>query len=131
MQSWYYPITPVGKPRQTRFTDRKNRALVKYRAFRDQVRLRGVQIPDSALVVFLMPMPASWSQTKKLGTLYTPHRSKPDVDNMLKALMDSVLKDDRHIWDIHPVKIWAAAGGIVVSERNPFRMSDINIKLVG
>jgi hypothetical protein len=59
-----YPIVPMGKPRMTRADKWKKRPeVMRYRAFCDEVRLRGVALPESgAHVTFVLPMPASWSK---------------------------------------------------------------------
>lgn len=45
---------------------RKRPRVLRYRAFCDEVRLQGVELPENGLhVVFFLPTPASWSQTKK------------------------------------------------------------------
>ena len=67
-----YEIDPVSKPRQTRSDRWKQRpAVVRYRAFADECRLRGVVVPESgAHIVFNMPMPPSWS--KRCTNVVTP-----------------------------------------------------------
>jgi Holliday junction resolvase RusA-like endonuclease len=113
-----YNITPVPKPRQTRSDKWKKRPCVmRYRAFADEVRAAGISLPDSgARIVFVMPMPATWSKTKKMLMRGSPHQQKPDIDNLLKALLDSIFDDDAHIWDVHAVKIWGETGMIKVIE---------------
>tara|TARA_R110002072_G_scaffold100778_8_gene222036 strand:- start:2240 stop:2593 length:354 start_codon:yes stop_codon:yes gene_type:complete len=114
----FYPITPVAKPRQTRSDKWKQRPCVmRYRAFADECRLRGVDVPDGAHVTFGIPMPASWSNKKRLKMITARHHKKPDVDNLLKALLDAVHPDDSHISDIRVTKVWAAEGWIAVEDR--------------
>ncbi|MES0444989.1 MAG: RusA family crossover junction endodeoxyribonuclease, partial [Desulfobacterales bacterium] len=43
-----------------------------------------------------------------------PHQQKPDIDNLLKSLMDAIMKEDCAVWDIHPIKRWAREGAIEV-----------------
>lgn len=90
-----YDITPIGKPRMTRADKWKQRPeVIRYRAFCDEARLRKIHLPDSgAHVTFVMPMPQSWSQKKRAQYAGRPHQSKPDCDNMLKALMDALYED--------------------------------------
>jgi len=57
-------------------------------------------------------MPKSWSKKKKAEMLGQPHQQKPDIDNLLKALMDAVLPEDSHIYDIRATKYWGNVGGI-------------------
>ena len=113
-----YDITPMGKPRMTRADKWKQRpAVMRYRAFCDEARLRKIQLPVSgAHVTFVLPMPQSWSQKKKDQHAGQPHQSKPDCDNMLKALMDAPYDDDSHIWDCRITKIWGEKGQIIIEE---------------
>ncbi len=111
-----YPITPMGKPRMTRRDAWKKRVcVVRYHAFRDECRLRGVKILDGQTVRFVLPMPKSWSKKKAASLNGAPHRQKPDLDNLLKALWD-VLREDSHIASVTASKVWGEAGAIEVSE---------------
>ena len=110
-----YPITPVPKPRMTRADKWKVRDCVaKYRAFADECRLRGVKVHPGDSVLFLMPMPRSWSKRKRAAMNGQPHTQKPDIDNLHKALLDAVHKDDAHIWKQTVEKRWAEEGAIVI-----------------
>ena len=113
-----YQITPLGKPRMTRADKWKKRpAVLRYRDFCDQCRAAGLTVPESgASVFFVLPMPKSWSKKKKLEMMGRPHQQKPDVDNMLKALLDAVYKDDSSVWEITVTKLWGAEGKIVIKE---------------
>jgi Holliday junction resolvase RusA-like endonuclease len=47
-------------------------------------------VPLELELWFYMPMPASWSKRKQAAHLYKPHTQKPDIDNLTKAVMDSM-----------------------------------------
>lgn len=113
-----YPIVPMGKPRMTRADKWKKRPeVMRYRAFCDEVRLRGVVLPESgAHVTFVLPMPVSWSKKKRQQQNGQPHQAKPDCDNMLKALMDALYADDAHVWDCRITKVWGEVGQIIIQE---------------
>jgi len=113
-----YNISPMGKPRMTRADKWKKRPeVLRYRAFCDHVRLLGVVLPEAgAHVTFILPMPPSWSNKKRLLHDGLPHQAKPDCDNMLKALMDAIYVDDAHVWDCRVTKIWGETGQIIISE---------------
>lgn len=115
-----YDIVPVPKPRQTRSDKWKQRPpVMRYRAFADEVRLRGVEVKESGShVVFVMPMPKSWSKVKHNQMVYAPHQQKPDVDNLCKALLDALFGDDSHIHDIRISKIWGVRGEIRTMEND-------------
>ena len=66
---------------------------------------------------FKIKMPMSWSQKKKIAMQGTPHISKPDTDNLLKAIKDGlsgrVYDDDCQVWRITNItKTWDIDGGI-------------------
>lgn len=112
-----YPIEPVAAPRMTARDKWKRRPCVlQYYAFRDEVRARGVKLDSPCKVTFFISMPQSWSKRKKADFAGRPHINTPDIDNLLKALLDSVFKDadDAHIWSVWPEKRWAETGHITV-----------------
>ena len=111
-----YMITPMGKPRMTqRDKWEKRPATTKYHEFCDEVRDCEVNLPLSgAHVTFVLPMPQSWPEKKKLNLVGKAHQLKPDVDNCLKALMDAIFDDDSKVWDIRTTKLWGREGQIVI-----------------
>lgn len=113
-----YKITPVAKPRMTRSDKWKKRpATDKYWKFKDQVREHGIEIPESgAHIVFVLPMPKSWSKTKRGHWDRMPHQQRPDKDNLEKALLDAVFDEDCRIWDSRVTKIWGVEGEIIIGE---------------
>lgn len=111
-----YFITPVGKPRMTqRDKWEKRPATQKYWYFKDACKEQGVEIRDEAKITFALPMPKSWSEKKRGQMHLTPHRQKPDIDNLIKGIFDAVLEDDSVISQIHARKIWAPNGYIIIS----------------
>lgn len=86
----------------------KRPSVLKYHAFKDHCRLLNVTLPeDGYKVIFKIPMPKSWSKKKRAEMIAQPHRQKPDLDNLVKALNDSVHQDDSHVWNIHAMKEWS------------------------
>ena len=112
----FYNVTPVPKPRQTRSDKWKKRpSVIKYREFADQVRAAGIEIPVSgAEIVFKLPMPISWSKKKRAKMLGSPHQARPDIDNLLKALLDAIFDEDSCVWDIRASKLWSESGSITI-----------------
>ena len=105
-----YDITPCPKPRQTRADRWKKRPCVlRYRAFADQVRASGMTIPDHGAHV-------TFHIAKVIEMCGTPHQQRPDVDNLGKALLDALFKNDSHIWDIRFTKLWTCGGGHIEVE---------------
>ena len=62
----------------------------------------------------MLPMPASWRDDYRYAMRGLPHTKKPDLDNLLKALLDAVFADDAHIHEFHGSKIWGDNGAIRV-----------------
>lgn len=113
-------ITPVPKPRMTqRDKWAKRPAVLRYRAFADELRLQlnGWNIPPFGLhLTFHVQMPPSWSKKKRSAMDGQPHQQKPDVDNYLKAFMDAVEADDAYVWDVRATKRWSTAPGIEITQ---------------
>ena len=87
---------------------------MRYRAFADEVRARGIEVNNGDEITFGIPMPESWSKKKKEEMTLTPHKQKPDIDNLLKSILDALFKDDSHIHDIKIKKVWATKGFILI-----------------
>jgi len=87
---------------------------MRYFAFRDEVRFNKVVFENGDKAIFHMPMPRSWSNKKKKLMDGKPHTQRSDVDNLLKALLDSIYEEDSHIWDISIRKVWSYEGAIEI-----------------
>lgn len=117
-----YPVAPVSKPRMTqRDKWAKRKPVLEYYAYKDELRMRGVQLPESGYhVIFVIEVPASWSARKKLEAYGKPHQSKPDKDNLEKGLMDALFEDDSKVWDGRVTKIWGPSGAIAIGKAVDF-----------
>lgn len=109
-------LVPIGKPRMTqRDKYMKRPAVVKYRIFADALRecLKDARYKDSCVIncAVYLPMPESWSKKKKVQMTGANHRQKPDADNIIKALGDSLFEDDSVISDIFFKKRWDDGNG--------------------
>ena len=113
-------IEPMGSPRMTRADAWKDRPVVlRYHKFRDEVNfaMKKVDVDWSKFhrltVVFYIPMAKSWSMKKKVKMAGKPHQQKPDIDNLVKALLDSIFRggDDCKVWDINAMKLWTMGSG--------------------
>lgn len=126
-----FDVEPVGKPRMTQSDKWKNdithpdpkrrqrKPVHNYFKFKDKVIEQSLaanfKLPESNFrVVFIIPMSHSWSDKKKSLMNNTPHQQKPDADNMIKALKDSLCKDDSVIWDYRITKYWGKSGKILI-----------------
>lgn len=123
-----FEIVPITKPRMTQRDKWKGRKCVlDYFAYRDQVKELGIDVKDGGShIIFVVPMPKSWSEKRKYRLNGLPHcgtlnKAKTnDVDNLHKALMDAIFykhsdfKDDSHIWDIRISKFWGYVGRVYI-----------------
>jgi Holliday junction resolvase RusA-like endonuclease len=82
---------------------------------------------QGATITFFIPVPQSWSKKKKELYHGTLHQSKPDLDNLLKAFLDSLLSEDKTVCHYGELcKVWVNLdyGWIEIGESMP---SDIFI----
>ena len=113
-------VEPCPKPRITQ-SDRwkKRKCVMKYFGFKDALNLEACKksykpsIPLS--IVFYITMPKSWSKRKKGQMNGKPHRSRPDLDNLIKAFKDALMEEDSHVWRYGNMeKRWADIGRIEI-----------------
>jgi len=57
-------------------------------------------------VTFYIPVPKSWSNKKKKQYHGTFCQSRPDLDNLVKSLMDSLLDEDKYVANLTATKRW-------------------------
>lgn len=62
--------------------------------------------PQGAEVTFYIPVSPSWRKWKKEQMHLRPHSEKPDIDNLFKSLGDSLLVEDKHIYNVCLTKLW-------------------------
>ncbi|OCG45693.1 crossover junction endodeoxyribonuclease RuvA [Gilliamella sp. Choc4-2] len=111
-----YNITPVPKPRMTQ-RDRwaKRKPVLQYFAFKDACKASGVTLPESHYhIIFVIPMPKSWSNKKRAEMDGKPHQQRPDKDNLEKGLLDAIFGEDCRVWDGRVTKIWGNVGQIII-----------------
>lgn len=107
-------ITPKPKPRMTQRSAQAGRHADywEYKArLREAARLADFELGGAFRVIFLMP---AWKSEIEAGYLGKPHNATPDLDNLLKALQDCLLKEDSHCWYIEAQKLWAKEGAILI-----------------
>jgi Holliday junction resolvase RusA-like endonuclease len=91
----------------------KRPCVLRYFKYKDLVRAHGIKVPVMGTqIIFYMPMPKSWTKTKKKRMQGTPHQQTPDVDNLIKAILDALYGNDSVVWDIRGTKYWANEGQI-------------------
>jgi Holliday junction resolvase RusA-like endonuclease len=78
--------------------------------------LRNVALPPQGFkVVFTIAMPKSWTAKARQKHFGEPHKKRPDLDNLVKALCDAVHDEDSTVWNIHAIKVWGDEGSISIS----------------
>lgn len=104
---------PVSKPRMTRSDKWKRRkCVVEYRAWADTVREqvlgdKDLMIDDlrAGSVQLVFQLPVLKSHPKHLqGKL---HDRRPDLDNLVKSVLDSLFANDSHIATLRATKFFA------------------------
>lgn len=96
----------------------RKRTIEKYWDYKRKLReladeQRFIMPPTGCWLRFFISMPKSWTKKKKLEKLFTPHTSHPDVDNCAKAVMDSLMKEDKMIADYRVTKLWYDGTGFI------------------
>lgn len=120
-KNYSFDILPVPKPRMTRSDKWKKRpAVLRYFEYRDLFRYvlaksELQKLPECLSVVFALPMPESWSKSRKSEHLFKPHRQTPDIDNLIKALQDTQ-EQDCYIYRVTALKIWSEQPRIIIYE---------------
>lgn len=117
-----FTIDPIGKPRMTqrdKWLSPPRKPVANYIKFKNEINYQankiGFKLPESSFhVIFYVPMPHSWSDKKKKQMSNTPHQQKPDLDNMIKAVKDSLCESDAEIWDYRITKYWGYFGKIII-----------------
>jgi Holliday junction resolvase RusA-like endonuclease len=65
-------------------------------------------LPSQGLCIsYYIPVPKSWSEKKKKLYHGTLHQSTPDIDNLVKATFDSLVREDKYVGHIGSIcKRW-------------------------
>ena len=126
-----FNITPMPAPRMTssdrwktagnsnpKFRQRK--CVTNYFAYKNFIlwtaKKEKFELPENLELVFLLPMPESWSKKKKEAMFAKPHKQKPDIDNMIKGFMDAFGIDDSFVYRVYAVKFWDYTGKILARD---------------
>ena len=104
-------MKPVPKPRETqrdRWAERPS--VMRFRFQRDVVRKAMEQfnfVPSEELgLVFYMKIPKV-SKVKTARMCGTAHKVRPDLDNMEKAIVDSLYQEDSVLHRKYSTKLWS------------------------
>tara|TARA_R110000803_G_scaffold21216_2_gene53657 strand:- start:5859 stop:6356 length:498 start_codon:yes stop_codon:yes gene_type:complete len=129
---YMFDVCPVAAPRMTQSDrwktnpehpdiNRRQRPVVtKYWAYKNiliiQKNLMNYEVKSVLDILFLIPMPKSWSIKKKEQMNGLPCKVRPDTDNLMKAIKDTFCKEDSHIWRETGEKRWAYSGSVIIFE---------------
>lgn len=125
-----FDLSPVSAPRMTQSDKwkldpnhidplkRQRKPVEKYFKFKQDLlslcAVNGYNLTERLNILFVVPMPDSWSKNKRYAMNNQPHKQRPDRDNYLKAFQDSFKGDDGHVWDGRTIKVWGAKGRIII-----------------
>lgn len=126
-----FNIDPIGAPRMTQSDKwkidplnsdpkkRQRKPITQYFKFKrditHQSAIYGFKMPENAIhVIFIIPMPHSWPDKKKNQMVNSPHQQKPDFDNLIKCVCDSLMDEDKIVWDVRITKYWGRSGKIAI-----------------
>lgn len=130
-RSYYlFNVVPFAAPRMTQsdkwkvnpnhhdINKRQRKPVTQYFEYKNellrQATLMQFEIKSVLDVLFLMPMPDSWSVKKKSRMNGLPCKVKPDTDNLTKAIKDTFCKNDSNIWKENAEKRWAYKGSVII-----------------
>lgn len=127
---YLFDIVPISAPRMTQsdrwrtnpehpdINKRQRPVVTRYFAYKNLLTLQAKKLKYEVKpvldVLFILPMPNSWSGKKKERMNGLPCKVKPDTDNLLKALKDTFCKNDSHIWKETAEKRWGYKGSIII-----------------
>ena len=118
----FYPVKPKSSPRQ-RVTKNVTYMPKDYTYWKNGLKLLAKTKIKNPLesdiylkIDFFFEIPKSWSKTKKEQAKW--HNIKPDIDNLIKSVMDSfngvVYKDDGQVVSIQARKQYANFTGVKI-----------------
>lgn len=113
-----YKIIPVPACRMVQSDKWKNPrrpCVQRYFDFRDEVKRLKIKVDNGDSIRFILPMPDSWSKKKKAKLDGEGHMQTPDLDNLLKALLDAIMTQDKGIYYLSGLtKVWGKEGRIII-----------------
>ena len=127
---YLFDLIPFGAVRMTKrdtiFTNpnhpdpkkRQREAVTKYFAFKNalsaQALMMGYELKKTLDIVFIVPLPESYSNIKKKKLIGMPCKKKPDIDNYVKAVLDTLKKEDGDVWLLSAIKIYGYLGSVII-----------------
>lgn len=120
---YIFNVCPCPAPRMTgrdKWLDPPRPEVGRYMAFKQEIgykaNIQQFRIGKVIDIIFLLPMPDTWSAKKKMEMKGKSHEQKPDSDNLMKAFCDALTGDDSKIWHMFPRKYWWDKGMIIITK---------------
>ena len=92
--------------------------MERYHEYADRLReeadKQNFLLGEKVEINFFIPVPKSWSKKKKSANLGRPHKQRPDLDNLIKAVQDILMKEDSAVWYVTATKRWSEEGKLVI-----------------
>jgi|LakMenEpi03Aug12_release.lakeMendotaPanAssembly.Ray.scaffolds.fasta_scaffold327006_3 Holliday junction resolvase RusA-like endonuclease len=121
-----WDVTPFPKPRMTRrdvWLKPPRKPVLEYRKYSDAIKILSLRdkyfVGNPLSLIFVMPMPKSWSGKKCERMCGQPHMVKPDLDNLIKAFKDALCENDSFVHTYGCMKkVWGYEGAIIIMNNN-------------
>lgn len=93
-----------------------NKQSQRYLAYKNNIRLlsNNMKLPETLFLGFYFKCSASWNDKKKQLLIDKPHQYKPDLDNLVKGVMDSLTTEDSNVHQIVAMKLWSDEDKIII-----------------
>ncbi|MCM3141695.1 RusA family crossover junction endodeoxyribonuclease [Brevibacillus sp. MER 51] len=114
-----FNVSPMGAVRTTQRQKWVDPRAKKYYAYKQEIAGSAASqstvgqptpSPLALKMVFVMPIPESWSKKKRWDALNKAHMTKPDLDNLIKGCTDAlngvVWQDDKQIIAVEATKVY-------------------------
>ena len=113
-----FDLEPTAYPRMTR-SDKWNKrdCVVKYKRFKNALALKALKarftLANNIEIDFHIKIPKSRA---KEGLEGKRHQQTPDLDNLIKSVLDALLANDSTIHEIKARKFWAKEPKVVIRQ---------------
>lgn len=127
---YLFDVVPMGAVRMTQSDKwktnpnhkdplkRQREVVTRYFQFKSIIKAQAEQMQfklgEILEIAFLVPMPHTWSEKKKIQHNKKPVKTRPDIDNYVKAFMDALEVEDGFVWKVCAEKRYAFKGSILV-----------------
>lgn len=114
-----FNVSPMGAVRTTQRQKWVDPSAKRYNAYKQAIAGSAASqsivgqptpAPLALKMVFVMPIPESWSKKKRWDALNKAHMTKPDLDNLIKGCTDAlngvVWQDDKQIVSVEATKVY-------------------------